>query len=163
VAITGASLIETTTVAVWRNGAGALLRKPFRIDDFRASVTRLTVRASLTVKADPPLPASISRVLAFLADHCGETLRLETLSEVAGVSAWHLSRTFHHSVGVPMRTYIRDLRLDRAQEMLASSPRASLTDVALDAGFYDLPHFDKAFRARYGLSPSEFRRKALIS
>jgi AraC-like DNA-binding protein len=34
--------------------------------------------------------------------------------------------------------------------------------VALEAGFYDLPHFDKVFRERYGVSPSEFlRRKSL--
>jgi len=57
---------------------------------------------------------------------------------------------------------VRNLRLERAQQMLARSPEISLTEVALEAGFYDLPHFDKAFRERYGVSPSEFlRRKAL--
>ena len=42
--------------------------------------------------------------------------------------------------------------------MLTRAPGASLTNVALDAGFYDLPHLDKVFRERYGVSPSEFRK-----
>jgi transcriptional regulator GlxA family with amidase domain len=33
----------------------------------------------------------------------------------------------------------------------------SLAAVAAEAGFYDLPHFDKAFRGRLGMTPREFR------
>jgi AraC-like DNA-binding protein len=35
----------------------------------------------------------------------------------------------------------------------------SLTDVAIDSGFYDLPHLDKAFRHRIGVSPQEYRSR----
>jgi transcriptional regulator GlxA family with amidase domain len=104
----------------------------------------------------------VARVLAFLAEHVGQTVSLGDLASVAAMSRSHLSRTFRDAVGVPLRVYVRNLRLERAQQMLARSPRASLTEVALEAGFYDLPHFDKVFRERYGVSPSEFlRRKSL--
>jgi AraC-like DNA-binding protein len=161
-AITGAGHVEAIIVAAFRNGARDLLRKPFGIEDFRASVARLTLRTGQTLEAHPRARAGVARVLAFLAEHVGQTVSLGDLAGVAAMSRSHLSRTFRDAVGVPLRVYVRNLRLERAQQMLARSPRASLTEVALEAGFYDLPHFDKVFRERYGVSPSEFlRRRAL--
>ena len=156
-AITGGGNFDTLIVAAFQNGARDLLRKPFGIEDFRASVARLTLRTGRR-GALPRTQAGVARVLAFLAEHVGQPVTLDDLARVAAMSRYHLSRTFRVSVGVPLRSYVRNLRLERAQQMLARSPEASLTDVALDAGFYDLPHFDKAFRERYGVSPSEFRK-----
>jgi AraC-like DNA-binding protein len=161
-AITGAGHVEPLIVAAFRGGARDLLRKPFGIEDFRASVARLTLRTGRKLETKPRTRAGVARVLAFLAEHVGQTVSLEELARVAAMSRSHLSRTFHDAVGIPLRAYVRHLRLERAQQILARSPRVSLTEVALEAGFYDLPHFDKAFRERYGVSPSEFlRRKAL--
>jgi AraC-like DNA-binding protein len=161
-AITGADEADVLTVAVFRSGARDLLRKPFGVDQLRASVARLTHHTGRELEARPRVRDGVARALAFLTEHAGEPVSLAELARVAGMSRSHLSRTFHRAVGVPLRVYLRNLRLERAQQMLTRSPLASLTDVALDAGFYDLPHFDKVFRERYGVSPSEFlRRKRL--
>ena len=52
----------------------------------------------------------------------------------------------------------REIQLKRAHELLMGST-LSLTTIAVDAGFYDLPHFDKAFRQRLGMAPQKFRRR----
>jgi AraC-like DNA-binding protein len=156
-AITGADDIEALIVAAFQNGARDLLRKPFGIEDFRASVARLTLRRPRH-RAPPRTHEGVARVLTFLAEHVSQPLSLDDLARVAAMSRYHLSRTFRSTVGMPLRAYVRNLRLERAQQMLARSPATSLTQVALDAGFYDLPHFDKAFRGRYGISPSAFRK-----
>jgi transcriptional regulator GlxA family with amidase domain len=57
-----------------------------------------------------------------------------------------------------VRDYVRSLRLARARELIVST-KTPLTDVALETGFYDLPHFDKTFRKHYGVSPYQFRRR----
>jgi len=51
---------------------------------------------------------------------------------------------------MPLRDYMRDLRLERAHRLLLTSAM-SLTAIAAESGFYDLPHLDKAlkFRHRY--------------
>ena len=49
-------------------------------------------------------------------------------------------------------------RLDRARELLRQQPKASVLDVALAVGFTDLSHFNRRFRARFGLTPREARR-----
>ena len=38
-----------------------------------------------------------------------------------------------------------------------------MTEIALAVGFEDLPHFDKAFHKWFGISPSDFRRRAALT
>ncbi len=55
-----------------------------------------------------------------------------------------------------------DLRLDASRRALAD-PRCdglSVTQIAYGAGFNDLSHFTKAFRARFGMPPGMYRKKA---
>jgi len=100
--------------------------------------------------------ATIQRVFAFLDEHMSDGLSLRDLARMAQMSRSHLSRTFHSVAGMPLRGYLRELRLKRAHALLVSGD-LSLTAVAVESGFYDLPHFDKAFRRRLGISPRAFR------
>jgi AraC-like DNA-binding protein len=61
--------------------------------------------------------------------------------------------------GTTFTDYALNLRLTRAQQMLTESRFASWTisAIAYEAGFGDLSHFNRAFRRRYGASPSEVR------
>ena len=101
--------------------------------------------------------AAIKPILALLASHVSDAPSFGQLAAMAGMSRWHFSRTFHAVVGVPLRRYLSDLRLKRACELLETST-LSLTTIAQECGFYDLPHLDKAFRRRFGISPNGFRR-----
>jgi AraC family transcriptional regulator len=58
--------------------------------------------------------------------------------------------------GMSLREYRRTRRLARAHHLMMTTT-LSLAAVAAEAGFYDLPHFDKAFRGRLGMTPREFR------
>lgn len=100
--------------------------------------------------------AKIRRVLAILDSHADQHHALKELATLAGLSRFYFSRTFHASVGVSLREYLRGLKLKRALELVRTT-RRSLTDIAVEAGFYDLPHLDKAFRQRFGRSPYQFR------
>jgi transcriptional regulator GlxA family with amidase domain len=102
--------------------------------------------------------ATMRRVFAFLDEHAGETPSLRDLARTSQMSRSHFSRTFHSVAGMPLRGYVRELRLKRAHELLVSG-KFSLTAVAMESGFYDLPHFDKAFRRRLGTSPRAFRAR----
>jgi AraC family transcriptional regulator len=77
---------------------------------------------------------------------------------MAAMSRSHFSHTFHAVAGMPLRDYVRDLRLKEANHLLLGSG-LSITAVAVEAGFYDLPHFDKSFRQRFDMSPNDFRRR----
>jgi len=102
--------------------------------------------------------AMIQRVCALLHEHLGDGLSLRDLARMTQMSRSHLSRTFHSVAGLPLRGYVRELRLKRAHALLLGG-NLSLTAVAVESGFYDLPHFDKAFRGRLGISPRTFRAR----
>jgi len=124
-----------------------------------ASLARSIARVGRRHGTRPPgagSVATVKRIFAFLEQHVGEIVGLHDLAAMAQMSRSHFSRTFHAVAGMSLRHYVRDLRLKRAQELLVAS-RLSLTSVAVESGFYDLPHFDKAFRQRLGMSPQQFR------
>ena len=81
---------------------------------------------------------------------------LEELAALAGMSRSGLSRRFRRVVGISLSEYVQDLRLRRAA-LLLSTTTHSATAIAQDSGFYDLPHLDKAFRQRFGVTPRQFR------
>ena len=101
---------------------------------------------------------TVKRILAVLGDHAEEVPSLVALAGMGAMSPSHFSRTFHAVAGMPLRAYVRKLRVKHASELLASS-RRSVTFIALECGFYDLPHLDKAFRRQLGMTPHEFRRR----
>jgi transcriptional regulator GlxA family with amidase domain len=105
--------------------------------------------------------AQIKRVLVILDGHANQHHALNELAALAGLSRYYFSRTFHIVVGVSLRDYLRGLKLKRALELLRTS-RRSLTDIAIEAGFYDLPHLDKVFRQRFGTSPYAFRAQQTL-
>ena len=126
---------------------------------------RMLVRsiARVTRRNGRPVPsaanvAMIQRVCSFLKEHVGDGPSLRDLARMTHVSRSHFSRTFHSVVGMPLRGYVRELRLKQAYALLLTG-KLSLTVVAVESGFYDLPHFDKAFRRRLGVSPRTFRAR----
>jgi transcriptional regulator GlxA family with amidase domain len=58
----------------------------------------------------------------------------------------------------PMRFYL-GLRLERAERLLTYS-RLSVRDVGLAAGFSSMAQFSRAYKARFGLAPSQHRRSS---
>lgn len=102
--------------------------------------------------------ARLARVLAHIDAHLDGELSLAVLADVAACSPFHFHRLFAAGVGVTVHRYVQLARLERAAARLAFRPEARVTAVALAAG-YDAPDaFARAFRARLGQRPAEFRR-----
>ncbi len=159
VAITGRAESEALAIDAFRNGARDFLKKPFTLGELAAAVARATPARLRRRAADGSQSGvAIQRVVAFLGDHYTEPLTLETVARIAAMSRSHFCRMFRAVTGKPFRDYVRDLRFARAQDLLLRS-NLSLTAIAVEVGFYDLPHFNKAFRKRFGISPAAFVRR----
>ncbi len=89
--------------------------------------------------------------------HLDDDLDVTTLSRVAAFSPFHFHRQFSATFGITVHRYLQLLRMKRASYRLAYRSGDTVTDVAFDAG-YDAPDaFARAFRRRFGQSPSSFR------
>ncbi len=80
------------------------------------------------------------------------------LAQQIGVSQERFEKRFRREVGTSPKQYCSLLRLRFTLKMY--HPGRTLTDIALDAGYYDQSHFIREFRAVTGESPLKFLRRA---
>ena len=85
---------------------------------------------------------------------------LTDLARQLHCSERHFSRLFREEFGVPFRARQIELRLQRAQHLLADS-NAKIINVAYESGFRHLGLFNAMFKKRFGLTPSEWRQQNL--
>jgi AraC family transcriptional regulator len=108
---------------------------------------------------DSAAPAWLLRARELLRDTRPDAAP-RSVGEIAGelgVHPVHLARRFRAAFGLSPGEYLRRCRLDRAQRMVGRSA-APLAEIAATAGFADQSHFNHAFRKRFGVTPSAFRR-----
>jgi AraC-like DNA-binding protein len=84
------------------------------------------------------------------------TVPIAALRERTGLSKTRLVQAFRDEVGLAPKLYGRVVRFHQTLRLLQRAAVGRLTDVALDARFYDHPHMNAEFRALGGLSPREF-------
>ncbi|MGH6617813.1 AraC family transcriptional regulator [Sphingomonas sp.] len=102
--------------------------------------------------------ARMLRVLDHIDQHLDSDLDLDTVSRIAAFSKFHFHRQFTATFEVSVHRYVQLARMKRASHQLAHLDAQSVTDIAMDAG-YDAPDaFARAFRQRFGQSPSSFRK-----
>jgi transcriptional regulator GlxA family with amidase domain len=101
---------------------------------------------------------TVSRAKAFMHKRLADPLSLDEISAQCGVTSRTLLRHFARaSAGTPAE-YLKDVRIEHARTLLESSP-GPIKAVAADSGYHDLPAFIRAFRARTGVSPGEYRKR----
>jgi AraC family transcriptional regulator len=98
------------------------------------------------------------RVLDHIDAHLDQPLSLEALAGVAHFSAFHFHRLFSAWMGETLGDYLRRRRLEVAAMRLVGQPRLAVTRVALGVGFGSSEAFARAFKARFGLSPTSWRQ-----
>lgn len=101
--------------------------------------------------------ARINRVLDHIETNLAEPLQLEELARVAAFSPYHFHRVFAAHTGETLQRFVQRRRLERAAMHLRGHPGRSITEVALDNGFSSSATFARAFRARFGVTASEWR------
>lgn len=70
----------------------------------------------------------------------------------------HVSRTLKRLTGQSPSDLINDKRMNHAAQQLTGTSE-TLTDIATDCGIPNLSHFHKLFRAAFGATPHQYRRK----
>jgi AraC family transcriptional regulator len=80
-----------------------------------------------------------------------ETIEVETLARIAGLSSFHFSRAFVRSVGISPHRYVMRLRLRRARELLREG-RLSFAEIAVESGFADQSHLCRWVRRVHGVT-----------
>ena len=101
------------------------------------------------------LHPAVQRTLNLLEDQT-EAVDLERLASDSGISQAYLSRLFHRQVGTPMHMYRATRRLQRFWQAWSKTPRPSMLDAALTAGFGSYAQFHRTFVLAHGCGPRQY-------
>ena len=95
----------------------------------------------------------VARTKEMLARDLANPPTLEAIGQVVGCSPFHLSRIFSREAGLTIPQFLRNLRMERAAELLRSG-RYNVTEAATEVGYASLSHFSKAFCETIGCCPA---------
>ena len=107
-----------------------------------------------------PLRRNITRRIEdYIEANLGREISLHVLAQVARMSVDHFVRAFRGATGTTPHRFVLDQRLGHAAAMLKTDD-ASIAEVARACGFRSAAHFSVRFHARFGTTPSQYRRSA---
>lgn len=161
--ITSAVLPEQRVEGL-RVGAIDYVTKPF---NFEEVLLRLSIHlADRQVEIDPgPAPASVKpldQTLFMLAQplllrNLARTTDPNEIARMLNCNARRLNEAFRRCVGVTMLEYQREQRMKEATQLLTQTA-LEVRDIALQLGFTSGANFATAFKERFSISPSDYRR-----
>jgi AraC-like DNA-binding protein len=85
----------------------------------------------------------------------GGLVTIGALVQETGWSQKHLISQFREHIGLAPKMFARVMRFGRSVDRLRQRSYSTLTDLALDCGYYDQSHFDRDFRVFAGVTPTE--------
>jgi len=92
----------------------------------------------------------VAKLIAWVTPRLDQPVTLEDAAAFVSLSPGRTRHLFVEQTGLPFRTYLLWLRLQRAVERFASG--ASLTEAAHAAGFADSAHLSRTFRRMFGIA-----------
>lgn len=102
----------------------------------------------------------IKQVLMRIEEDYDKLLTVERMAEECGYSASHFMRWFKENTGFGFNGYLIEYRLNRAAQELRNSDETIL-NIASEVGFDNLSNFNRLFKKRFRMTPSEFRKENL--
>ena len=112
-----------------------------------------------TLDPAPALPKlagmKLMRAAEFISDNFMHNLNLDDICAAAGLSQAHLIRSFKMQFGMTPHAYLINRRIQHGRAQLRRG--MPIAEVALDAGFADQAHFQRAFKQHMAATPGQYR------
>lgn len=97
------------------------------------------------------------RIVAYVEQHISDPqANVDTMADAAATSRAGLNRKIKAILGITPMDFLREVRLQRACTMLRDK-NVSINDIAMRCGFTDARYFSRIFKAKKGITPSEYR------
>ena len=99
---------------------------------------------------------SMKLIVKHVETHYPEKLSIRDMADLCGFSCSHFMKFFKQHMGTPFTSYLNDYRLTMAARMLTASQDA-VSAVAAECGFENLSYFNRLFRRKFGVTPTQYR------
>lgn len=99
------------------------------------------------------------RIIHYIEDNYKEQVTLQAIADSEFLSVPYLSKFFSENIGLNFQAYLTSIRLKNTVEDLLRYDEASIADLALEHGFPNAKSFYTAFKAKYNMTPNEYRNQ----
>ena len=160
----------------YRAGADAYITKPFntsvllaRIDNLisnRCNVEKEINAKFFDILKDVSLSTAdeqfITMCVECVQQHLADTeFDLEAFSSAMNISKSSLYKKLHALTSLSPSSFIRNIRMKYASELLRKNPKVRIADVAYAVGFNDPKYFSSCFKKEFGMLPSDYVKDEL--
>jgi AraC-like DNA-binding protein len=101
---------------------------------------------------------NIRQARTILAENFDKHITIPQLARQAGINEAKLKEGFKELYGHSVHTYLQQLRLEKAQQLLLTT-ELTVTDITYYIGYSHVTHFTTLFKKELGLTPTEWRKK----
>lgn len=99
----------------------------------------------------------IYAAMTYIREHYAQEITTEMLAEICHMSPSQFRQNFKKCLGVSPRRYVDNLRLSKSCQLLLET-ELSILDIALQCGYNSLSSYNSHFTARYGESPTKWKK-----
>lgn len=105
---------------------------------------------------------NVRKMITYVQLNLSMPIALEDISKKLNVNASYLSQQFNKEVGKSLPEYVTEKRIQEAKYLLRGHRTLSVGNIATAVGFSDINYFARVFKAKTGITPSEYRNQITI-
>lgn len=142
-----------------RNSAFDYLVKPYSPETFKEAVARglHLYERSVEVYGRAEI---VQRIKHYIEEHYSQSMMLKDIAHEVSLDKSYLGRLFRTECGMTVMDYLREVRIQRAKELLGRG--MSPAEVAEKTGFGDGAYFSKTFKDATGYTPTQYRKSLFL-
>lgn len=138
-------------------GSPDFLRSFRNVDDLEAMFVSRIRRMEKQQDSALGLDETMLKIKQYIDLHYGEDLSLQTVARLFSIDRFQLSRLFKQQFHVNYWSYVMQVRMEKAAEMLTGTALKN-SAIAAATGFVDESHFSRAFKNYFKMTPKEYRQ-----
>jgi AraC family transcriptional regulator len=104
---------------------------------------------------------SLKKIIDYIAGQPLEYLKITNLAKLVNLSPFHFERLFKTTIGKTIHQFVLEHQLKKSLPLVLKSD-LTIARIAAEMGFADQAHFDRQFKATYGVAPGRLRKDSLF-
>lgn len=109
-------------------------------------------------RTSAPKRASVVEIKEYLEQHYADRLTLDELSSAFFINKYYLAKTFKNQFGLPISTYLQNIRITKAKQLLRFSTK-TVAEIGYEVGLGAPAYFSRVFKNVEGVSPKTYREQ----